>query len=176
MLTRINVILVLLLVLCALGLVTSQHRARKVFVEVERAQAHAASHEVRWNQLQVEQTELAKSARIDSRARGELGMQSAPSERTLHLSIDPATRQVSLSQPWRETPGRALQRTSTHNVPRRPQTTVRPGLPRAAPVGMRTPTAAESAAKRSPGVRSVSAAASSPAQPNVSNRMSGAMQ
>jgi cell division protein FtsL len=102
MLTRINIMLVTLLVLCALGLVTSQHRARKLFIEVERTHANAAAHEVRWNQLKVEQTELAKSARIDARARGELGMQSVPAERTLHLSIDPNTRQVSLSQPWRE--------------------------------------------------------------------------
>lgn len=102
MLTRINVLLLFLLVLCALGLVTSQHRARKLFIEVERAEANAAAHEVRWNQLQVEQTELSKSARIDRRARGELGMQAVPADRTLHLSIDPATRQVNLSQPWRD--------------------------------------------------------------------------
>ncbi|HRO60329.1 MAG TPA: cell division protein FtsL [Burkholderiaceae bacterium] len=123
MLTRVNVLLAGLLVLCALGLVTSQHRARKVFIDVERAQAHAAAHEVRWNQLQVEQTELAKSARIDARARRELTMQSASAERTLHLSIDPVTRQVSLSQPWREAaesgkPGGV--RPAVHGRPARP--------------------------------------------------------
>jgi len=104
MLTRLNVMLAALLVLCALGLVTSQHHARKLFIDLERAQAHAAAHEVRWNQLQVEQTELAKAALIDARARRELGMQAVQGERTLHLSIDPITRVVSLSQPWREVP------------------------------------------------------------------------
>jgi cell division protein FtsL len=107
MLTRLNVMLAALLVLCALGLVTSQHHARKLFIDLERAQAHAAAHEVRWNQLQVEQTELAKSALIDARARRELGMQAVQGERTLHLSIDPVTRVVSLSQPWRELPVRS---------------------------------------------------------------------
>ncbi len=122
MLTRVNVLLTALLVVCALGLVTSQHRARKVFVDVERAQAHAAAHEVRWNQLQVEQTELAKSARIDARARRELAMQSVAAERTLHLSIDPVTRQVSLSQPWREAAERARPgvRPAVHGGPTRP--------------------------------------------------------
>lgn len=116
MLTRINVMLAALLVLCALGLVTSQHHARKLFIDLERAQAHAAAHEVRWNQLQVEQTELAKSALIDARARRELGMQAVQGERTLHLSIDPVTRVVSLSQPWREVPVPA--RSGAGNAPR----------------------------------------------------------
>lgn len=103
MVTRINIVLVGLLVVCALGLVTSQHRARKLFIDLERAQGHAQAHEVRWNQLRVEQTELSKIARVDSLARRELGMVAVPAELTLHLSLDPATRVVSLSQPWRET-------------------------------------------------------------------------
>ncbi len=102
MIARINIVLVGLLVVCALGLVTSQHRARKLFIDLERAQVHAQVHEVRWNQLRVEQTELSKIARVDSLARRELGMLVVPAELTLHLSVDPATRVVSLSQPWRE--------------------------------------------------------------------------
>jgi cell division protein FtsL len=104
MLGRFNLMIAFLLVICALGLVTSQHRARKLFIDLERAQTHALDHEVRWNQLQVEQTELAKVSLIDSRARSELGMQAVPADRTLHLSVDPVTRSVSLSQPWIERP------------------------------------------------------------------------
>ena len=107
MLARFNLMLAFLLVICALGLVTSQHRARKLFIDLERAQTHAVEHEVRWNQLQVEQTELAKASLIDERARRELGMQAVPADRTLHLSIDPVTRSVSLSQPWIERPSGA---------------------------------------------------------------------
>jgi cell division protein FtsL len=102
MLARINVMLMVLLVICALGLVISQHRARKLFVDLERAQSNATAHEVRWNQLQVEQTELAKAARIDARARKDFGMQAVQPDRTLHLSVDPVSRAVSLSQPWIE--------------------------------------------------------------------------
>lgn len=98
--SRLNIFLLSLLVLSALALITSQHRARLAFVAVERAQTHATAHEVRWNQLQVEQTELAQRARIDQAARRELAMLPAVTDRTLHLSIDPVSRHVSLSQPF----------------------------------------------------------------------------
>ena len=39
--TRINILLTLILVACALSVVTSQHKARKLFVELENEQALA---------------------------------------------------------------------------------------------------------------------------------------
>ncbi len=93
---RVNVLLTAALVLCALGLVASQHRARKLFVDVERAHAHTAQLDVHWNQLQIEQTALAKASRIDTKARRELAMQSISPERTLHLVVDPVERVVRL--------------------------------------------------------------------------------
>jgi cell division protein FtsL len=86
--TRLNVAIAVLLVACALGLVTSQHRARRLFIDMERAQARAQQLEVQWDQLQLEQTGLAKSSRIDAKARGQLGMQPPAADRTLHMSID----------------------------------------------------------------------------------------
>ncbi len=97
--TRANILMASLLVACALGLVTSQHRARKLFVDVERSQAQAAQLEVGWNQLQVEQTALAKASLIDAKARRELSMQSVSPERTLHLVVDPVDRAVRLGTP-----------------------------------------------------------------------------
>lgn len=97
--TRANILLSALLVACALGLVTSQHRARKLFVDVERAQAQAAQLETGWNQLQVEQTALAKAALIDTKARRELAMQPVSADRTLHLVVDPVERTVRLGTP-----------------------------------------------------------------------------
>lgn len=97
--TRANILLAALLVVCALGLVTSQHRARKLFIDVERAQAQTAQLEVGWNQLQVEQTALAKAALIDAKARSELTMQPISPDRTLHLVVDPADRIVRLGAP-----------------------------------------------------------------------------
>ena len=97
--TRANILMSALLVACALGLVTSQYRARKLFVDVERAQAQAAQLEVGWNQLQVEQTALAKASLIDTKARRELTMQSVSADRTLHLVVDPVDRVVRLGSP-----------------------------------------------------------------------------
>jgi len=91
---RVNLLLSLLLVVCALGLVSSQDRARKLFVDLERAQAQAARLEVQWDQLQIEQTALAKAARIDTKARRELAMEAISPQRTLHLVVDPADGEV----------------------------------------------------------------------------------
>ncbi len=85
---RITILVAVLLVVSALGLVTSQHRARKQFVELERAQAQARALEVQWNQLVLEQSELTRSALIDSKARRSLAMQPVRAERTLHLNLD----------------------------------------------------------------------------------------
>jgi cell division protein FtsL len=93
---RLNLALVFLLVVCALGLVTSQDRARKLFGDVERAQAQASRLEVQWDQLQIEQTVLAKASRIDTKARRELSMESISPQRTLHLVVDPVERVVRL--------------------------------------------------------------------------------
>jgi cell division protein FtsL len=83
--TKINAVLLAMLLTCALLLVTSQHQARKSFIALERAQALARKHEVEWNQLQLEQTQLAKHSRIDAVARRELRMQAVTPERTLYL-------------------------------------------------------------------------------------------
>lgn len=94
--TRIGVVLTALLVVCALGLVASQHRARKLFVELERAQAQMRQIEVHWAQLQLEQTALATAARIDAKAKANLSMQSATPQRTLHLSVDAQAEQTAM--------------------------------------------------------------------------------
>jgi cell division protein FtsL len=87
-LTRINAILAIAVVVCSIGLVTSQHRARTMFVELERVQRQARQLDVQWEQLQLEQSGLAKPSRIDTKARSGLAMQSVPADRTLHLNAD----------------------------------------------------------------------------------------
>lgn len=87
---RVNLLLAGLLIVCALGLVTSQQRARRLFVDLERAQAKAAQLEVQWDQLQLDQTGLAKASLIDARARKGLAMQPLTTDKTLHLTVDTA--------------------------------------------------------------------------------------
>ncbi|MBN9126777.1 MAG: cell division protein FtsL, partial [Nitrosospira sp.] len=49
--TRVNILLTLILVACALCVVTSQHEARKLFVEFEKEQDLARQLAVEWDQL-----------------------------------------------------------------------------------------------------------------------------
>jgi cell division protein FtsL len=83
---KVNAVLIAILLTCALLLVTSQHRARKAFIDLERAQQMARKHEVEWSQLQLEQSQLAKHSRIDDVARRELRMGPVVPERTLYLA------------------------------------------------------------------------------------------
>ncbi len=85
--TKLNIILMAVLALCALGLVTSQDRARKSFVELERAHAQTRQLEIQANQLELDQSKLSKTALVDGKARRELAMQPVKSERTLHVNL-----------------------------------------------------------------------------------------
>jgi cell division protein FtsL len=71
---RINVVLLLIAVVCALSTVTSNHGARKLFTELEREQNRMRQLEVEWGQLQLEQSTWAAHARIAKIARERLGM------------------------------------------------------------------------------------------------------
>ena len=71
---RINILLTLILVACALGVVTSQHKARKLFVELEKEQQLARQLAEEWGQLQLEQSTWATHARIEKIATGQLQM------------------------------------------------------------------------------------------------------
>ena len=75
MITRINLLLLAALVVCALSLVTSRHQARKLFVDLEREQTRGRAYEVEFGQLQIEQSTWAMPARIERIGREQLHMQ-----------------------------------------------------------------------------------------------------
>lgn len=62
---RLNLILTLILMFCALGVVTSQHRARKLFQAIEAEQERGRALEVEYGQLQIEQSTWAVHTRIE---------------------------------------------------------------------------------------------------------------
>lgn len=72
---KINLLLLVALVVCALSLVTSRHQARKLFVELEREQALTRAYGVEYGQLQLEQGTWAMPARVEKIAREQLRMQ-----------------------------------------------------------------------------------------------------
>ncbi|MDR2016087.1 MAG: cell division protein FtsL [Burkholderiales bacterium] len=68
-------VLLLLLLVCALSLVTSRHQARKLFIELERDRQQAQAYEVDYGRLLLESSTWSVPARIDRLARGSLAMQ-----------------------------------------------------------------------------------------------------
>ena len=71
---RFNMILLLIVVVCALGAVTSQHRARKLFQALETEQERARQLDIEYGQLQLEMSTWANHPRIEQIARDRLHM------------------------------------------------------------------------------------------------------
>jgi cell division protein FtsL len=71
---RITLIMLAALIACAMASVTAQHKARKLFVELERERAKARQLEVEWGQLQLEQGTWATHGRIERVATRDLNM------------------------------------------------------------------------------------------------------
>ncbi|MBR5999922.1 MAG: cell division protein FtsL [Oxalobacter sp.] len=68
-------VLAIALIASALGLINSQYRARKVFTQLEKAQAETRQLELEWGQLQLRQSSASKHSVVESKAEsGELGM------------------------------------------------------------------------------------------------------
>jgi len=89
--SRLNIILALVLMACALALIQAQHRARTYFVELERLKKEARVLDEQWGQLQLEQSTWANPARVDTVARTRLGLIAPPHDRvhTETLAVAP---------------------------------------------------------------------------------------
>jgi cell division protein FtsL len=74
MTVRITFLLLAALVACAMAVVASQHKARKLYVELQKEQATAKQLDVEWGQLQLEQGTWATHARVERIATRELNM------------------------------------------------------------------------------------------------------
>jgi cell division protein FtsL len=79
--TRFNFVLFAVLIACALGLVTSQHQSRKLYVELQKEQELAKQLDVEWGQLQLEASTWATHARVEKIAIQALGMRVPPASR-----------------------------------------------------------------------------------------------
>ena len=75
-------------VMCALSVVTSQHKARKLFNELQKEKEHAEQMEVEWGQLQLEQSTLATPARIEMIAVRQLQMKLPKSGQIRFIRIE----------------------------------------------------------------------------------------
>ena len=78
---KLNLLLLAVLVACALGLVTSQHKARKLFSELERELALARELEADYGRLQLEASTWGLHSRVERLATRSLGLRSADPRR-----------------------------------------------------------------------------------------------
>ncbi|MCU6432305.1 cell division protein FtsL [Undibacterium sp. Jales W-56] len=84
--TRLNFLLGVILMLCALSLINAQYQARRLFIELERAQAQSRQYELQWTQLKLDQSTFGKHSRIEANASKELNMVPVTPERTQYLT------------------------------------------------------------------------------------------
>ena len=85
---KLNLLLLAVLVACALGLVTSQHKARKLFTDLEREHNRARELDVEYGRLQLEASTWGLHARVERIAKGALGMRPADTRRTRFAGRD----------------------------------------------------------------------------------------
>ena len=83
---RFNVFLLIIAVVCALSIVTSQHKARKLFQTLEKEQEREAQLDVEFGQLQLELSTWATSPRIEKIARENLKMHTPDSAKVVTAS------------------------------------------------------------------------------------------
>ncbi|MCA1937570.1 MAG: cell division protein FtsL [Dechloromonas sp.] len=71
---RLNLFLLLVVVFCALAVVTSQHRGRKLFQALEAEQEKVRQLDIEFGQLQIEMSTWATHPRVEKIARERLRM------------------------------------------------------------------------------------------------------
>ncbi|RFC35720.1 MAG: cell division protein FtsL [Candidatus Nitrotoga sp. LAW] len=72
---KAHLLFLLIVIICALSVVTSQNKARKLFAELQKERDRAQQMEVEWGQLQLEQSTWAMPARVEKIATDKLQMQ-----------------------------------------------------------------------------------------------------
>ncbi len=85
---RVNVLLLLAVIVSALSVVTSQHQARKLFVEIQKEKDFAQQMDVEWGQLRLEQSTWAMPARVEKVAAMKLQMQLPKTGQARYVHIE----------------------------------------------------------------------------------------
>ena len=98
---RINIFLVTLLVLLALGLIHSQHKARRLFHGLEMAAQQARQLDVERDQFEIEQSRLAGPAQVSRSAQRDLQMQKISPTTTITIDMGQKTIATESSTPLR---------------------------------------------------------------------------
>ena len=85
---RINAIFLVLIIVSALSVITSQHHARKLFNDLESEQGAAKKLDEEFTQLQLEQGTWATNKRVEALAAKQLGMRLPDPSNTVIVTLD----------------------------------------------------------------------------------------
>jgi cell division protein FtsL len=87
---KLNLLLLAVLVACALGLVSAQHKARRLFAALEREHERARELDVDYGRLQLEASTWGQHSRVERIAAGKLGLRAPDGRRVRLLPREPA--------------------------------------------------------------------------------------
>jgi cell division protein FtsL len=87
--TRLNFILYFALMFSALGLINSQHKARKLYIELEQLSQAEKQYNQAYGQWQLEQSTWAMHSRIEQIAAQQLQMQVPDAKRVQIVALTP---------------------------------------------------------------------------------------
>ncbi len=96
--TKLNLILFFVLIATGLGVITSQHKARKLYIELQRLQDTAKQAQVEWGQLRLEQETWGMPSRVESIAAKSLNME-VPDMKRIQVVTAQQVQQVPAIQP-----------------------------------------------------------------------------
>lgn len=75
--TRLNIVLLLVLLACSVGLVRVSYDARRLFTQIDKAGREAHQLDVDFDRLNAEKQAQATPSRVEAVARRQLGMRTA---------------------------------------------------------------------------------------------------
>jgi cell division protein FtsL len=81
--TRLNIMLLMVLIGCSLSVVTSQHKARKFFTELQSEREAERKLDTEWRELQIEAQTQGNGKRIEQKAARDLGMVLPDAKKTI---------------------------------------------------------------------------------------------
>lgn len=89
---RMNMLLLIVLVACALATVAGEHRTRQLFVKLQEEQEIAKQMQIEWRQLQLELSTWSTHARVEKIATQQLKMKLPGSEQIQILPLSAADK------------------------------------------------------------------------------------
>lgn len=84
---RLNFVLLAILIACAVGIVTAQNEARRLFVDLQQIEADARKMNIEFGQLKLEQSTWAMHSRVEKIALERLHLRLPTPERTQLIGL-----------------------------------------------------------------------------------------